>query len=40
MLLNETDGGPIAMFYGTDRDVDGSERYWNIAIPARPEALL
>jgi len=40
VLLNETDGGPVAMFYATDRDVDGSERYWNLAVPARPEALL
>jgi hypothetical protein len=40
VLLNETDGAPIAMFYATDTDTDGSERYYNLAIPARPEALL
>lgn len=33
VLLNETDGAPMAVYYATDTDLDGSERYWNIAVP-------
>lgn len=43
ILLNETsdggDGAPLAVFYATDTELDGSARYWNMAVPLRPSAL-
>jgi hypothetical protein len=36
VLLNETDGQPLAMFYATDTELDGSTaKTWNMAVPAR-----
>ena len=35
VLLDEADGAPLAMFYATDTDVDGSQKYWNMAVPCR-----
>ena len=36
VLLNESDGQPLAMFYATDTELDGSTaKTWNMAVPAR-----
>ena len=37
VLLNATDGHPLAVFYATDTELDGSHagRTWNMAVPVR-----
>jgi hypothetical protein len=37
-VLLADDGTPAAMFYATDTDLDGSERYWNFAVPCQSNA--